>query len=1157
MHSNPAHDYVDLEIRIDSLRGNSYPVTLVVDGARQYFGRMDKSILTWTLGYAPEQDGEHLFDQLFADPDLRSAWGEARGRVRRRIRLVISLDAPELHTIPWELLREHIAPYSPVTLAAAGDTPFSRYLYGGWEPGQPVQARPVRMLVAVANPDGLARLGLTPIDVDKEWQLAQEAASHPGLELELLPQPCTLSALADKLAEGFHILHLVCHGSFAEELGISALYLAGSTNQVVRVHDQEIVAALRNCLPAVPEKHRLRLIFLASCETATRSPADAFRGLAPKLVNAGVPVVLAMQDRVPVITARAFASTFYEKLFQHGLVDLASNQARAHVIAERLPGSSIPVLFMRLDDGRLLEVRSPDEQAYLADIIRRSQSYAEKYTPMSGVVEVSRRVASDPLPTVLVPPEFMLLRKRGGGMQAEVERVPVSDLREAIRQHRRVVLLGEPGSGKTTTLWDLAYHHACEAQVNVQAPLPIFVPLGGYTGPEPALEYVKAQAGALGPHLTILEQDKRVLLLLDALNEMPPVGYHERVRRIQALLSEFHDAPAVVTCRALDYVEALDLHKLEIQPLGPLRQRGFMENYLGPERGESLFWQIAGMDVADAWRVWREDGKTFKAFWTAKTTSGAFRWKPQYKSWERLRDGQMPSLLALGRNPYMLFMMVQVYLAGDGIIAGNRGQLFADFSSVLMERERRRVAPSLWPGDAVLRRALVALAFAMQRTGKRGTAVDPDWAKQQMAVDGHDPVWLLHLARRASLLDLEGSKVRFVHQLVQEYFAAVALGERMAAGEDLRGYWPNGWVDPTGWEETVVLLAGIQRDMTPLVKQVLVANPPLAARCIAESGGERPPEAMVRAVQQRLVELMTDPRVAIPERNAAGVAVNHVGDPRCGVGLRTDGLPDIEWVFVSNTNTENGRLEFTFGDDRYDNRQLRTEPDFWMARYPITYRQFQAFLDAAHGFRDPRWWQWLAASERHQSAAYEQSYRHENHPRDHVSWYDAIAFCRWLTEKAKEHPDLLPEDLDRSREWKITLPTEWQWEMTARGHDGRMYPWGNTYEKGRANINETYTGVGPHYLQKTSAVGMYPHARPYDSPFGVADLSGNVEEWCLNEFDRAERIQEGGDANRVVRGGGYRSTHVHAAAPVRKFSVGPDLRGDVLGFRVCAVMWQE
>jgi hypothetical protein len=255
-----------------------------------------------------------------------------------------------------------------------------------------VQARPVRMLVAVANPDGLAMLGLIPIDVDKEWQLVKELVSHPGMELELLPQPCTLSALADKLAEGFHILHLVCHGSFANELGIAALYLADGNNQVVRVHDHEIVAALRNRLPAVPEKERLRLIFLASCETATRSPADAFRGLAPQLVNAGVPVVLAMQDKVPVRTAQAFAGTFYEKLLQHGLVDLASNQARDHVIAERLPGSSIPVLFMRLDDGRLWDTSSssgrPTRQVRNRRIDAAAPSAAEVGRPIDVLVQV-------------------------------------------------------------------------------------------------------------------------------------------------------------------------------------------------------------------------------------------------------------------------------------------------------------------------------------------------------------------------------------------------------------------------------------------------------------------------------------------------------------------------------------------------------------------------------------------------------------------------------------------------------------------------------------------------------------------------------------------------------------------------------------------------
>jgi hypothetical protein len=102
---------------------------------------------------------------------------------------------------------------------------------------------------------------------------------------------------------------------------------------------------------------RLRLVFLASCQTATRSPADAFRGLAPQIVAAGVPAVVAMQDLVPIDTARQFSTTFYKELMDHGTVDLASNEARSAVLTAGLPGAAIPVLFSRLRSSQLLGKR--------------------------------------------------------------------------------------------------------------------------------------------------------------------------------------------------------------------------------------------------------------------------------------------------------------------------------------------------------------------------------------------------------------------------------------------------------------------------------------------------------------------------------------------------------------------------------------------------------------------------------------------------------------------------------------------------------------------------------------------------------------------------------------------------------------------------------
>ena len=78
---------------------------------------------------------------------------------------------------------------------------------------------------------------------------------------------------------------------------------------------------------------------------------------------------------------------------------------------------------------------------------------------------------------------------------------------------------------------------------------------------------------------------------------------------------------------------------------------------------------------------------------------------------------------------------------------------------------------------------------------------------------------------------------------------------------------------------------------------------------------------------------------------------------------------------------------------------------------------------------------------------------------------------------------------------------------------------------------------------------MYPHEEPEQSPYGIADMSGNVWEWCLNEYDKPDRFQEEGDANRVVRGG---SCHynVDLASALARFRGWFSSRVDFFGFRV-------
>ena len=239
-----------------------------------------------------------------------------------------------------------------------------------------------------------------------------------------------------------------------------------------------------------------------------------------------------------------------------------------------------------------------EELAYLDGVVAQYRYWAEKYTPLAGIAEVRAAAANGPrldLPMLFMPAGFEKLEEHGFGERRQIERVPVDDLREAVKRYRRLVVLGEPGSGKTTTLWRLAYDYAVAAQADPRAPLPLLVPLGGYAGDEvgPAL-LPRSYFGELGPHLPAYLRSGRVVLLLDALNEMPQRGYRERVGRIQALLDQFPDAPVVVTCRALDYVETLRLEKLEIKPLDPERQRAYLQRYLGETEGEKLFWQLLG-----------------------------------------------------------------------------------------------------------------------------------------------------------------------------------------------------------------------------------------------------------------------------------------------------------------------------------------------------------------------------------------------------------------------------------------------------------------------------------------------------------------------------------------------------------------------------------
>lgn len=175
-----------------------------------------------------------------------------------------------------------------------------------------------------------------------------------------------------------------------------------------------------------------------------------------------------------------------------------------------------------------------------------------------------------------------------------------------------------------------------------------------------------------------------------------------------------------------------------------------------------------------------------------------------------------------------------------------------------------------------------------------------------------------------------------------------------------------------------------------------------------------------------------------------------------------------------------------------------------IAKYPVTNAQFQVFMDASDGYKDPKWWGYEANAQAWRSEnqpARATGFPGDDHPRTNVTWYEAVAFCLWLSDVTGEN---------------IMLPTEEQWQYAAQGDDARDYPWGPKWDGSRCNNNVDGKGIG-----KTTPVRQYEGKTKGDSPFGVVDMAGNVWEWCLTDYDNKTNDINNDATLRVLRGGSW------------------------------------
>ncbi len=640
-------------------------------------------------------------------------------------------------------------------------------------------------------------------------------------------------------------------------------------------------------------------------------------------------------------------------------------------------------------------------QKLLAHLDQREFDQLLAYVPSSPSVYRAQCIARWAQPRYAIDKQFTpLTLLLDQGEEAQGERYQKDrefhDLRDVLKavdaaKDPVIVVTGAPGSGKSTLLRRLELDLASMAlrSGNPQEPQTIFLPLNAFGQrkgeiPDPATwvaEYWARMTDGLSGFDALLRRP--LILLLDGLNEMPHTSHDDYDDRmavwktfLDRLVRDHPHVRVVFSCRTLDYGSKLttkDLPRVpqvEITPLTSQQVQDFLELY-SPQNAQAI--------------------------------------------WNQLKDS---SQLDLYRSPYYLTLLIKQ--ASDGKIPEGRAELFTGFVRAMLKREIDADNPRLrdqdlfqsrdqkrigqWqtiyelPARGQLFNALAAFAFRLQTQSNNGDGgdksqvrVDYDEALDSLSekiADEQQQENLLSAAADLQILDLPGDDVLFVHQLLQEYFAARYLAESIDAAstpeklaeliklaqvkwleadikpsvqDELKTLAKSGTLPDlptTGWEETFMLAAAMVAVPDEFLRSLANVNLPLAGHCAAQPD-VTVPDNVRQDLQQRLVECSRDPATDLRARITAGDALGTLGDPRFEVRQGPLGrFLQPPMVVIEGGMYAIGSDEGV-DEDEAPRHEVHLAP-FSLGRFPVTNAEFKCFIDAG-GYQDQRWWDTPAA----------------------------------------------------------------------------------------------------------------------------------------------------------------------------------------------------
>jgi formylglycine-generating enzyme required for sulfatase activity len=572
---------------------------------------------------------------------------------------------------------------------------------------------------------------------------------------------------------------------------------------------------------------------------------------------------------------------------------------------------------------------------------------------------------------------------------------------------------------------------------------------------------------------------RSVLLMLDGLDEIPDADKNREFMRntIIDLVEKYPYCRFVITSRPYAYND----------PAWRLDQYGFYDVML------SEFNDVQVEDFISHWyQCLEEYGRVDSDLQIERTRNLINRIK------------QSDYLKQLSTNPLLLTMLAAVNERSAGTLPIDRSELYDENIKLLLDRWNHQrglntpiLSNDLGVGAQDIREKLEQLAFEVhcEQGGKENIAdvtYDRLFDALSSITTTHQPKFQVemlmdYLHQRSGILVADSPKMfRFPHRSFQEFMAACYLIRQHDYPDSIVKYV---LASPGTWRNVLMFAAWRavnyrHRDVWELIAELCPDSVPsnnivnidwwgaiLAGQVLLETNLHKQDiprryRNLVSRIRDWLVTCIELGAISKFEKVEIGRILGSIGDFRPGVGLAKNNLPNINWIKIPPG-------AFSMGSSETDDLALENEKPqrvielgpYAISKYPITVDQFRAYIEGSD----------YQLNRDAKIEIYENPKLVGNTPIVGVSWSEATGFCKWLSKKLG---------------YEIRLPTEEEWEKAARGTDGRIYPWGNDFDVDRCNAVNT--------LKDVCAVGLFPEGA---SPYGVFDMSGNIWEWCVSNWD--------------------------------------------------------